>query len=346
MKKILIIDNGIEFDSLTVREKPSGGAENAFVYLVEYLSEHFEIVVFNNCVNSGTHNNVLWQKLNPNIDSERFDILIINRGDSFLNFRKDCHKRFFWIHNPATYLLKWRYLSKLYLNPATLIFSSKYHLQTYPFWAPSKKRVVIPYGIDDLFKNCRVKAIPKKNIAIFTSNPLRGLSWLLDRWENEIFPQSKNSELHLYSGTQTYGSFGKKYFNKTLPILKRAKSLKNKGVHLFNPIGRGELIKKLKSSKVFLYQGSNDETFCMSVAEAQIIGLPTVVCDFGCMKERVEDNVTGFVCKSNESFSNSAIKLLNNEKLWKEFNSNMVNKDLQKKSWKYVTKLWKKVLTS
>ena len=39
MTKVLIVDNGIEFDSLTVRERPSGGAETAFVSLVEELAK-------------------------------------------------------------------------------------------------------------------------------------------------------------------------------------------------------------------------------------------------------------------------------------------------------------------
>ena len=39
MTKILFIDNGIEFDGDTVRKKPVGGAENAFVSLVEELAK-------------------------------------------------------------------------------------------------------------------------------------------------------------------------------------------------------------------------------------------------------------------------------------------------------------------
>ena len=42
MTKILFIDNGIEFDSKTLREKPYGGAEVAFVSLVENLLVIYE----------------------------------------------------------------------------------------------------------------------------------------------------------------------------------------------------------------------------------------------------------------------------------------------------------------
>tara|TARA_B100000989_G_C19512840_1_gene460026 strand:- start:924 stop:1961 length:1038 start_codon:yes stop_codon:yes gene_type:complete len=344
MKKILIIDDGIEFDSITVREKPSGGAENAFVSMVEAISKFYKIKVFNNCKNVGYHEGVVWEKLSSKIENEKFDVLIINRGDKYLNFRSACKNRIFWIHNPAKYLLKYRYLSKLFFNPTKIIFSSEYHLKTYPKWAPSKKRYIIPYGIDNLFLNSVKINKPKKPIAIFTSNPLRGLDWLLDRWENEIISKVPEAELHLYSGIETYGNFGSKHSNKILSILQRAKQLRNLGVHLFKPLERSELKKKILNARIFLYQGSKEETFCMAVAEAQTLGLPTVVCDYGCMNERVKNNITGFVCDNNFSFSNNSVRLLKNENLWKQINKNIKKNNECNKSWDEIAILWKKII--
>ena len=180
MTKILFIDNGVEFDSILFREKPLGGAEVAFVSLVEELAKlNLEVVVHNNCKNQGFINNVKWERLSDKVNNEKFDVLVVNRGDKFLNFRKDCKKRFFWIHNPARYLMKFRYLSKLFLNKFKIIFSSQYHESTYPLWAPSAERIIIPYGIDNkILKNKKYKA-PSAS-AIFTSNPLRDLDWLLE----------------------------------------------------------------------------------------------------------------------------------------------------------------------
>ena len=95
----------------------SGGAEVAFVSLVEELAKlNLEVIVYNNCKNQGLIKNVKWKKLSAKVFDEKFDVLVVNRGDKFLNFRKECKKRFFWIHNPAKYLLKFRYLSKLFFN--------------------------------------------------------------------------------------------------------------------------------------------------------------------------------------------------------------------------------------
>ena len=158
MTKVLFVDNGIEFDSILFRET-LGGAEVAFVSLVEELAKlNLEIVVYNNCKNQGIIKNVRWKKLNETIFEEKFDVLIVNRGDKFLNFRKDCKRRFFWIHNPARYLLKLRYLSKLFINRFNIIFSSNYHESTYPTWAPGANRIIIPYGVDnDIVKKENIK---------------------------------------------------------------------------------------------------------------------------------------------------------------------------------------------
>ena len=95
MSKILFIDNGIEFDSVLFRQRALGGAEVAFVSLVEELAKlNLEVVVYNNCKNQGLIKNVRWKKLDDKVLNEKFDVLVVNRGDKFLNFRKDCKKIF------------------------------------------------------------------------------------------------------------------------------------------------------------------------------------------------------------------------------------------------------------
>ena len=344
MTKILFIDNGIEFDSKTLREKPYGGAEVAFVSLVENLAKlGLKVIVYNNCLNKGKINGVEWKKLDNTLFTEDFDVLVVNRGDKYLDFRKECKKRIFWIHNPAKYILKYRYLSKLFLNDTKIIFSSNYHLKTYPWWAPSKARIVIPYGLDDyLFKDSK-KTKPLEKSAIFTSNPMRGLEWLLDQWEKKIFPNSKGAKLNIFSGFETYGGFGRKHSEQINRILSKAESLKKKGVVINKPIERKTLFKKIKSSRVFIYKGSDDETFCMAVAESQVLGIPAVVGDYGCLKERVVNNKTGFVCQNNEEFCLNTIKILNDDKLWEK-----MNKQLRKKKnyfkWSEIAKKWLKII--
>mgnify|MGYP001295701985 CR=1 FL=1 len=59
MTKVLFIDDGIDFDAETARQKPIGGAETAFVSLVEELAKlNIEVVVYNNCLNQDEINSI------------------------------------------------------------------------------------------------------------------------------------------------------------------------------------------------------------------------------------------------------------------------------------------------
>ena len=343
MTKILFIDNGIEFDSVLFREKALGGAEVAFVSLVEELAKlNLEVIVYNNCKNQGRIKNVEWRRLSKKVSDEKFDVLVVNRGDKYLNFRTECKKRFFWIHNPAKYLLKYRYLSKIFLNRFNIIFSSEYHKSTYPFWAPAANKIVIPYGIDNNILKTKKNKAPESR-AIFTSNPLRDLDWLMNNWQLKIHPNVKNAELNLFTGISTYGNFGEKHSRKTDKILNIAKSLKNKGINLHEPLKREDLFKKLNKARIFLYKGTHDETFCMAVAEAQALAIPAVVCDYGAMRERVVDNKTGYVCKNTEDFNLKAIKLLNDDKIWMRMHKNLLTNDNHLR-WSEIAKKWKKII--
>ena len=65
----------------------------------------------------------------------------------------------------------------------------------------------------------------------------------------------------------------------------------------------------------------------MALAEAQVTGIPAVVRDFGSMKERVLNNKTGFVCKTDKEFNTKAIKLLNDDKIWMRMHKNLLIND-------------------
>ena len=55
----------------------------------------------------------------------------------------------------------------------------------------------------------------------------------------------------------------------------------------------------------------------MALAEAQMVELPSVVMNNGCMNERIINNKTGYVCENDKIFCYKTIKLLNDDILWK-----------------------------
>ena len=165
----------------------------------------------------------------------------------------------------------------------------------------------------------------------------------MKNWQLKIYPNVKNAELNLFTGISTYGNFGEKHSRKTDKILNIAKSLKNKGINLHEPLKREHLFKKLNKARIFLYKGTHDETFCMAVAEAQALAIPAVVCDYGAMRERVVDNKTGYVCKNTEDFNLKAIKLLNDDKIWMRMHRNLLTNDNHLR-WSEIAKKWKKII--
>ena len=318
MARIVLADDGIEFDGRTPDERPLGGVESSVVALMRELAGRgHEVHVLNNCKAPLDHLGVSWRPIDAGPWPDTVDLYIANRGDKLLGRMPEARRTVFWTHNPAGYLLKWRYLSKLWRIRPAIIFIGEYHATTYPRWAPSGERVVIPYGLPDDF--CRAEALdtPPGPKAVFTSNPLRSLDWLLDVWGRDIEPRVAGAELHVFSGAATYGHVGEAKAGEMEAVLDRARSMGGQGVRLRGPVPKAALARELRAARVMLYRGDLNETFCLAVGEAQAMGVPAVVENLGSVSERVRDGETGFVAQDRASFADSAAKLLTDDSLWR-----------------------------
>lgn len=68
-----------------------------------------------------------------------------------------------------------------------------------------------------------------------------------------------------------------------------------------------------------LYRGDPGETFCLSLAEAQAMGVPAVVQPIGSVAERVVDSKTGRIAATDDEFVEAAIALLRDDALWRRW---------------------------
>ena len=315
MAHIILTDDGIAFDGESLDRGPLGGAETSFIEMARMLaSRGHRVQVFNQCPARRDYGGVAWHPLSEGVP-ERADLYIANRSHKLLRLVPQATARIFWIHNPAGYLLKWRYQWKLAVTKPIIVFSGASHAGTYPGWAMAGGRHIVPYGITDRFCHAglRQPAAPK---AVFTSNPLRSLDWVLDAWERDIHPANPAAQLHIFAGSATYGAVGRSKADQMGPILDRAARLQAAGVILRGPVPKDQLVTELADARVLLYRGDVGETFCSAVAEAQAMGVPTIVQDIACMKERVRDGETGFVVKDQDQFARQAIRLLGDDDLW------------------------------
>jgi len=317
MADIVMTDDGIEFDGTSLEKGPLGGAETAFLSLAAALAGRgHRVRVFNRCAASMTRDGVEWSPLSGGVP-DRCDLYIANRSDKLLPLAPTARRAVFWIHNPARYLLKFRYLWKLWRRRPPIVFSGAYHAATYPAWAPDGGRLVIPYGISGEFLAVTRDGDLPPPRAIFTSSPLRGLDWLLEIWRTRIRPACPAAELHLFSGALTYGAHGAVREARMRPVLDTAASMSAEGVVLRDPVHKSELARELAAARVLLYRGDPGETFCLAVGEAQATGLPAVVMDIGCVAERVIHGKTGYVADSDAAFAAAATGLLTDDDRWR-----------------------------
>jgi glycosyltransferase involved in cell wall biosynthesis len=318
MASIVMADDGLAFDGAMAEHAPLGGAETAFVALAEALARRrHAVAVRNRCRRPVYHNGVEWAPLDSGVP-ERCDLYIGNRGHRTIGLVRRAGTRLFWLHNPAFYLKKPRNLWRLARWRPTLVVTGAYHRATVPRWLPSRAPEVIPYGILDCFRQAPPRAPPPPR-AIFTSNPLRGLDWLLGLWTARIAPAVPQAELHIYAGPAVYGLAGTPQARRIEEILQRAERLAAVGVFRHRPVGHADLSKALIGARVMLYRGDPGETFCLAVAEAQASGVPAVVQPLGALAERVVDGITGRLADSEEAFVAAAIAALRDDDLWRRW---------------------------
>lgn len=321
MAFIVMADDGITFDGRSPERGPLGGAESAFISIAEALARvGHQVSCFTRCEAAIEHRGVLWRPIDEGVPDEA-DLYIANRGDKLLSLVPKAKAVAFWIHNPARYLLKWRYLWKLWRRRPAVVFTGSYHAATYPSWAPAGRRVVIPFGVDDRFREAATPLVPPPPRAVFTSNPLRGLEWLVELWVTRIHQLVPKAELHIFAGPAGYGSVGTAKAEPMTKVLNFARRMAECGIVVREPVAKGDLARELPGFRVFAYRGTEDETFCMAAAEAQACGIPAVVCAIGALPERVIHRVTGFVVsaepeRDEEEFAGALVKLLTDDPLW------------------------------
>lgn len=315
MAKVVMADDGIAFDGAIAEAGPLGGAETAFAALAEALAQRgHEVEVRNRCRAAVCHKGVHWAPLRSEVPAS-CDLYIGNRGHRVIGLVRKVGRRLFWLHNPAGYLKKPRNLRRLAWYRPILITTGTYHATTIPRWLPCGGREVIPYGILDRFRSALPHDPPPPR-AIFTSNPRRGLDWLLDLWVARIAPAVPEAQLHIYAGAAVYGMTEASQMEE---VLVRADALSAYGVRRFMPVGREALSAALAGARVMLYRGDPGETFCLSLAEAQAMGVPAIVEPLGSAGERVIDGITGRIAEDDDAFVMAAIAALHDNTLWRRW---------------------------
>lgn len=296
-----------------IGRQPMGGAETAFALLAEALARRGHAVeVRTPAPPLRPVPGVAWA---PFTAAGRADLTMASRLPRlFRCLPRTTRRRVLWLHNPAGYLRKPRHLLPLLAAWPLLVTLGPSHAATLPPWLPLS-RAEIPLAVAPPFDRAPPPRPPPAPVVVFTSNPLRGLDWLLDLWVARIRPAVPAAELRLYSGAATYGG-DPRLAARAAPVLARAAALHAAGVRLLAPLARPELAAQLAAARLMLYRGDPGETFCLALAEAQAMGLPCVVTPLGAVAERVADGRTGVVAGSDAEAAAATIRLLSDDAAW------------------------------
>jgi glycosyltransferase involved in cell wall biosynthesis len=317
MASIVMADDGIAFDGATAEAGPLGGAETAFVALAEALAARgHKVEARSRCAASLCHRGVDWVPVTA-AAPRSCDLYIGNRGHRLIGLVPRPGRRLLWLHNPARYLRKPRMAARIAWYRPLIVTTGTYHASTVPCWLHDGGRTVIPYGVLDRFRYAEQRQPPPPR-AIFTSNPMRGLDWLLDLWTRRIRPAVPTAELHIYAGLSVYGGAIRRAHDFNA-VLAHAETLAGEGVFRHDPVGRDALVEVLTGARTMLYRGDPGETFCLALAEAQALGVPAVVMPLGSVGERVIDGVSGRVAKNDDAFVEAAINVLRDDALWRQW---------------------------
>ncbi len=312
--RVVLADQGVAFDGATPAERPLGGAESAFVALAEAIAaEGAEVHAFSRGARAMQRNGVTWAAHDALFPA--CDLYIANRDPKLLG-RAKAKRTVFWLHNPAQFLAKPRYLFPMIAARPALVFAGPSHRGTAPRWLFGFAQHKIPLGVEAPFLTTpRAPGIPPPR-ALFTSNPLRGLEPLAKLWGERIHPRAPNAELHVFSGPQVYdvARDEPERAARMRAVLEEAE--KQPGVVLRTPVTKTELAAELAQARAQLYLGNPGETFCLAIAEAQAMGVPAIVRPVGSVGERVDHGRTGIVAQSEDAFVEGAVTALTDDAQW------------------------------
>lgn len=329
-----------QYNGKTIKEKPVGGIGICTAGLAEALAKQgHDVTVLNNlsALQNGEFDGVKWHNSQSINTKETYDIAIAN-NDARLFEKAQAKHHVIWLHNRILFektLRKGRLWPLLKFRPTAVFLGEKQKNQTSNLH-PFREKVIIPHGLSDEYVTPQTsKAIAPLNQAIYCSQAYRGLDEIVGIWIKYIHPKCPEACFKAY--------IGEEYPQSLIAQRVSQKDLENANIHLMPKVPKSELIEDLKCSRMMLYTGHKDETFCLAAAEASAMGVPIVTYGRGSLSERVQNDKNGYIVddKNQQAFANAALKLFKEDKVWETMSAFAKNKSPYK-SWNEIATLWQK----
>jgi glycosyltransferase involved in cell wall biosynthesis len=318
MANIIIADMTLHYDGRDLETRPLGGTETSVIRCARELARRGHAVsVYTNCDRAIENEGVSWVPLS-HTPPLRCDLFVAVQQPWLLGFVRKPKRRAIWVLWPVSQLKHYKNIWRMWLYRPIPILISQYQADTYsPFLPRANPRIVIPLALPDDVRGHEPRAIALARHAIFASNPVRNLRRLVEIWAASILPRVPDAVLNVYGVTQLKPGEDawKSWEGSVLPAgmpdhVKRS-------VRVHPSAIRAGLIDAMRDSRVMLYLGHKSEAFCLSLAEAQALGVPAVIAPIAVLPERVIDGITGFHHADPARFAEAAVALLMDDSLWR-----------------------------
>jgi glycosyltransferase involved in cell wall biosynthesis len=318
MASIIFADSTGHYDGRDLEQRPLGGTETSVIRCAQELAQRgHEVTVFSNCDAQVDHEGVRWRPLTATPPAT-CDLYIACHQPHLLPLISRPRRRAIWVLWPASQLRHYKKIWRMWLYRPIPVFVSFYQVETYsPFLPRSAPRIVVPLALPDDVRGQQSLAEPPGRRAIFASNPTRNLKRLVQIWASSVLPRVPDAVLNVYgvnslrAGEDGWALWEGGLLPSGMPAAVKA------SVRIHPSARRQDLIGAMRGSRVMLYLGHKAESFCLSVAEAQALGVPAVVAPVTALPERVIDGVTGFVRADEGDFAGRAVALLSDDALWR-----------------------------
>jgi hypothetical protein len=317
MANIIIADVTSDYDGRHIESRPLGGTEASVIRCARELAQRgHAVTVYTNCAEPIEHDGVSWRPLRRGLPTT-CDLYVAVQQPSLLGLVHRPERLAIWVLWPSSQLRHYKKIWRMWLHRPVPVLESHYQVERYTLLPQRGRHVLIPLGLPDDVRGCGALASVPARRAIFASNPQRGLRRLVEIWATSILPCVPDAVLDVYGihGLQPGDDGWKAWEGGVLPpgLPRHVKD----SVRIHPTVGRQELIAAMRASRVMLYLGHKCEAFCLSLAEAQALGVPAVIAPIAALPERVIDGLTGFHHSDPEAFGRAAVSLLTDDSLWR-----------------------------
>lgn len=318
MATIIFADCTGRYAGPDYEKRPLGGTESSVIQCARELARRgHAVTVYSNCDAPVTDRGVSWLPLSTPTRPETCDLFIACHQPKLFGFVRKPRRLAVWVLWPVSQLKHYKKLWPMWRYRPIPILMSLYQAKTYsPLLPKADPKIVLPHGLPDDVRGREVLTAAPPRRAIFASNPHRNLRRLVEIWAQFILPRVPDAVLDVYgindvtTNEETWKHWEGTLLPAGLPAHVKA------SIRLHQPLSRTDLIRAMRESRVMLYLGHKAEAFCLSVAEAQALGVPAVVAPLTVLPERVIDGLTGFVRGDPAEFADCAINLLTDDALW------------------------------